>query len=81
MAYRMTKDIGNCSHYQCPFSENTMEGYKCVDIEWEGTTGFCENGQGCLTVCPHSWQPKTEKARRAKALRTTFGGGGAVLVR
>lgn len=68
MACTKKRLTGQCSHYPCPFTEYFYETDKCVDVRWDGVTGYCEHGQSCLTVCPHSWQPGTEKAVKAALL-------------
>lgn len=68
MAYKKNQLSANSSHYTCPFSEQNYEAHTDVDIQWEGTTGFCQHGRNCLAVCPHSWRQGTEKDKRARLL-------------
>lgn len=52
---------GQCSHVQCPHTEQS--GVLCVEL----AEGYCEAGESCVPGCEHSWEPGTEGARSALA--------------
>jgi hypothetical protein len=60
MACTKKQNTGSCSHYQCPFKDQTEHGYECVDIYTEYVNkwliGFCECGEGCISDCSYSWK-------------------------
>ena len=52
MACFEREKTGNCLHFQCPHSEETLFGYECVEVFGQ----FCEVGLDCLEKCPYSWK-------------------------
>lgn len=54
---------GHCGHHQCPYSEFTQHGYKCVEL----ADGWCEAGASCLPDCPHSYDLNSEDEEKALA--------------
>jgi hypothetical protein len=70
MSCNRRMNTGTCSHYQCPFSEQTLHGYHCVDV----IDGFCEVGKGCLPECSHAWAATDEETQRlaVKAFTDAF---------
>ena len=68
MACYQKEKTGSCCHRQCPYPNDS--GYECVDI----AEGFCEVGDGCVSLCPFSWKKEdTKKTERAeKAFKRKF---------
>lgn len=52
---------GRCGHFQCPYSDETTHGQKCVNIILYGggidsvDTAVCDLGEDCLKKCLFSW--------------------------
>ena len=63
MACARRQKTGSCSHYQCPYLDETGHGYDCVELILEK---YCEVGEGCLSKCEHSW-PIGERPVELKA--------------
>jgi hypothetical protein len=70
MACIRLQRTGSCSHYQCPFSDETLHGYECVDLlrSKDGRL-VCEVGCECLEKCPYfvpkvhelaTWRPPSD---------------------
>lgn len=62
MACERRKRTGRCSHYQCPYSDETDHGYECVEIMGD----FCEAGENCIAECNYSYKAGTEQAKLAE---------------
>ncbi len=56
MACQTREKTGTCSHHQCQFSDQTREGYECVDV----IDNFCEIGLNCVKECPYSYEQDEE---------------------
>jgi hypothetical protein len=60
MACRIRQATGACSHHQCPYPDETVHGYQCVDFFTSKLASglvqpFCEAGVNCLGKCRYSY--------------------------
>ena len=60
MACEKRERTGSCSHYQCPYADDTPHGYECVEIfPGEGCEASCQE-------CPDRCERKARADREPK---------------